>query len=141
MIRAIIDTNVLMSGIFWSGAPQKILEAWQQKKLKMVISPSILDEYARVGDILAKKYLGVDVAPILELITIHSELFLPQSLPAPVSRDPDDDKFIALAIAANCKIIISGDKDLLVVRRYDGVEIIKPGDFVKQYLRHSQLTP
>ncbi len=134
MIRIIIDTNVLMSGIFWSGAPAKILDGWQQKKLKMVISPDVLDEYTRVGHILANKHPGVDIAPIIELVTIHSELFLPQPLPASVSRDPDDDKFIALAIAANCKIIVSGDKDLLDIARYDGVEIIKPGDFVKQYL-------
>jgi putative PIN family toxin of toxin-antitoxin system len=99
----------------------------------MVISPDILDEYTRVGHILANKYPGVDIAPIIELITIHSELFLPQSLPFPVSRDPDDDKFIALAIAANCKIIVSGDKDLLDIHRYDRVEIINPGDFIKQY--------
>ena len=58
MIRAIIDTNVLMSGIFWSGSPAKILDAWQQKKLKMVISPDILDEYTRVGHI--SKSMGSD---------------------------------------------------------------------------------
>lgn len=134
MIRAIVDTNVLMSGIFWSGTPSKILDAWQQKKLKMIISPDILEEYTRVGHILAKKYLGIDIVPIIELVTIHSELFVPVSLPKPVSRDPDDDKFIALAIAANCKIIVSGDKDLLDIDHYDGVVVIKPGDFVKQYL-------
>jgi putative PIN family toxin of toxin-antitoxin system len=61
MIRVIIDTNVLMSGVFWSGAPAKILDAWQQKKIKMVISPDVLDEYIRVGHILANKYPGVDI--------------------------------------------------------------------------------
>ncbi len=83
---------------------------------------------------MAKKYSGIDIVPIIELVTIHSELFVPVSLPKPVSRDPDDDKFIALAIAANCKIIVSGDKDLLDIDHYDGVVVIKPGDFVKQYL-------
>lgn len=134
MIRVIIDTNVLMSGVFWSGAPAKILDAWQQKKLKLIISPDILDEYTRVGHILANKYPGVDISPIIDLITIHSELFLPQPLPDSVSRDPDDDKFISLAIAASCKIIVSGDKDLLDINRYGGVGVIKPSDFVKQYL-------
>jgi putative PIN family toxin of toxin-antitoxin system len=54
MIRIVLDTNVLMSGIFWSGFPAKILEAWQEKKLKMIISPEILDEYIRVGKILSE---------------------------------------------------------------------------------------
>lgn len=134
MIRAIIDTNVLMSGIFWSGTPAKILDAWQQKRIKMVISPDVLDEYTRVGHILANKYRGVDIAPIIELVTIYSELFLPKPLSTPVSRDPDDDKFLALAIAANCKLIVSGDRDLLDINGYDGIGVIKPSDFVVQYL-------
>ncbi|OGV25954.1 MAG: putative toxin-antitoxin system toxin component, PIN family [Legionellales bacterium RIFCSPHIGHO2_12_FULL_37_14] len=134
MIRAIIDTNVLMSGIFWSGMPAKILDAWQEKKIKVVISPDILEEYTRVSKILSKKYSGVDIMPIIDLITIYSELFTPQPLPTSVSRDPDDDKFLALAIAANCKIIITGDRDLLDIQNYAGVTCIKPIDFIKLYL-------
>jgi predicted nucleic acid-binding protein len=39
MIRIVLDTNVLMSGIFWSGSPSRILHAWYENKLKLVISP------------------------------------------------------------------------------------------------------
>ena len=45
MIKFILDTNVFVSGIFWSGPPYKILEAWQTKKLKLIISQDILDEH------------------------------------------------------------------------------------------------
>jgi putative PIN family toxin of toxin-antitoxin system len=59
MIRVVVDTNVLMSGVFWSGTPAQILSAWYEKKLRLVISPEILNEYVRVGQILAKKFPGL----------------------------------------------------------------------------------
>lgn len=130
MIRIILDTNVLMSGIFWSGKPSRILFAWHEKKIKFVISPEILDEYMRVGDILSKKYTGIDVLPIIDLIVIESELYQPGKLEQPVSKDPDDDKFIALCIEADCQIIVSGDSDLLDISGYRGIEVLKPADFI-----------
>lgn len=62
-MRVIVDTNVFVSGIFWSGPPYIILEAWSNGKLKLIYSPEILEEYIRVSQILAKKYQGVDLAP------------------------------------------------------------------------------
>jgi predicted nucleic acid-binding protein len=55
-------------------------------------------------------------------------------LPESVCRDPGDDKFLACAVAAKVKRIVSGDKDLLSVSGYRGIEVIKPRDFVRGYL-------
>lgn len=134
MIRIALDTNVLMSGIFWSGPPYQILKSWQKQKIKLVISPDILEEYRRVGDILFKKYPTIDIKPIIDLIVINSELCETKKLNYPISKDPDDDKFIAVCLATNCKIIVSGDKDLLEVVRYNDIVILKPNDFVNKYL-------
>jgi len=135
VIKLVLDTNVLMSGIFWSGAPEQILNAWHVGKIKFIISPEILNEYVRVANILSKKYPGVDdVSPLIDLITIHGELVSPVPLQEPVSRDPNDDMFIATALAAKCKLIVSGDKDLLTVNGCFGIEIIKPNEFVNKYM-------
>jgi len=134
MIRIVLDTNVLMSGIFWSGPPSRILHAWHKNKLKFVISPEILEEYKRVGDILSKKYPSIDVNPIIDLITIGSELCAANKLDIPVSKDPDDDKFIAVSLSSNCKIIVSGDRDLLEISGYQEIAVIKPAEFVNKYL-------
>ena len=134
MIRIVLDTNVFMSGIFWSGAPEKILDAWHELRVKLIVSPDILSEYVAVADRLAKKYPGVDVAPFIDLVTVYGELISPIKLKEPVSRDPDDDKFIATALAAKCKLIVSGDQDLLTVDGCFDIDIIKPGEFVKKYL-------
>jgi predicted nucleic acid-binding protein len=57
-MKVVLDTNVLVSGIFFSGPPAEILRAWSQGKFKLVLSPQILDEYTRVSAELAGKFLS-----------------------------------------------------------------------------------
>ena len=59
-------------------------------------------------------------------------------LPKPVCRDPKDDKYLALAIAAQSKIIVTGDTDLLVLNPYKGITIINSFDFLHQYVEYSK---
>lgn len=91
-----------MSGIFWSGIPGKIVDALGNRKIKVIFSKEILDEYIRVGQVLAKKYPTIDISPFIDLLTIYGELHQPVKLKEPISQDPDDDKFIAVALAAKC---------------------------------------
>lgn len=134
MIKLVLDTNVLVSGIFWSGVPAKIIDAWHKKTVKVICSLEILDEYNRVIAILVKKHPSRDISSFINLMMRESELFSSPKLKESVSRDPDDDKFIAAAIAAKCNLIVSGDNDLLTVTGYAGIQIITPNKFVKQYL-------
>lgn len=125
---------MFISGVFFTGPPFRILEAWRNEKLRIVISQEILDEYQRVGETLSEQFPLIDLKPILELLTIKAELISVQNLPEPVCDDPDDDKFIACAISSKCKLIISGDKHLLKVSGYQGIEILGPQIFVSRYL-------
>jgi len=133
-MKVVIDTNVFVAGIFWSGPPYVILQAWQEKKIQVVITKDILDEYHRVAELLQKQYPLINLTPIIEWVTTYSETCHPVSLSKPISADPDDDKFIACAIAAKTNIIISGDKHLLDVSGALGIEVIKPRTFVDRYL-------
>lgn len=56
-------------------------------------------------------------------------------LAAPRSRDADDDKFLAAAIAAEAPLIVSGDRDLLAITPSSSVEVVTPRQFVDRYLR------
>src|SRR3990167_6083589 len=132
MKRIILDTNVFMSGIFWSVPPYKILEAWQDNKFTLVFSAEILNEYVRVGQILSKKYKGINISPFIDLVIMSGELYESLILPEPVSRDPDDDKFIACALSSKCKTIVSGDQDLLTINNYLGITILKPSAFLEK---------
>jgi len=133
-VRIVLDTNVLVSGIFFSGPPRQIVEAWTAGALQVVLSLEILEEYRRVAGELQSKFPTIDIRPILDFLLIHSEICLPNPLPAPVSADPDDDKFIECALSRGVKLIVSGDQDLLGVSGYEGIRVIRPRAFVERYL-------
>jgi len=134
-VRVILDTNVFVSGVFFSGPPYQILRAWRDGKLQLVISEEIIAEYRRVGSILAKQFPGVDLGPILEMVTVEADLVQAPGLPTPVCDDPDDDKFLACALAAKTRIIVSGDRHLIRVSGYQGIKIMKPREFADLYLK------
>lgn len=133
-LKVVMDTNVFVSGIFFSGPPYQILKAWQSGEFELVVSPEILDEYRRVGEILAEERPNIDLSPILTFVVEHAKVYKPVRLKEPICEDPDDDKFFACALASESKIIISGDKHLLKVSGYEGIDVLKPREFVDSYL-------
>ena len=133
-MQVVVDTNVLISAIFFGGKPELILEAWRTGKLDLLITEEILSEYVDVLHRISEKYPRVDITKIIPLITKCGILIEPQILNQIICEDPDDDKFIAAALGSLSSIIISGDKHLLDVSGYSGIEMIKPAVFVKKYL-------
>ncbi len=133
-MKLIIDTNVFVSGIFFSGPPFKILDAWRHGKVFIMISPDILDEYQRTGDKLSRQFPGVDLGFWIELLILKASLFEVPPLTERVCNDLDDDKFLACAIATNTKLICSGDKHLINVSGYHGITVLKPRIFVDRYI-------
>ncbi|MFZ5761132.1 MAG: putative toxin-antitoxin system toxin component, PIN family [Thermodesulfobacteriota bacterium] len=134
-MKIVLDTNVFISGIFFSGPPMQILQAWKAKKVRIVLSREILDEYRRVGQELAKKFPSVDITPILELFTIHAEFVDTAGISVTVSEDPDDNMFIECAMASQCKLIVSGDRHLLNVSGFHDISVLKPREFVDTCLK------
>jgi putative PIN family toxin of toxin-antitoxin system len=133
-VRVILDTNVFISGVFFSGPPYRILEAWRDGKLQLVASQEILEEYQRVGETLAEQFPGVNLQPIIDLVTTNAEVFPNQVLPESLCEDPDDDKFIACALAGRCRVIVSGDRHLLKVSGFRGLTVMSPRRFIDEYL-------
>lgn len=74
-MRIVLDTNVFVSGVFFSGPPSRILKAWRDGKLQLAISPEILDEYQRVGEELADQFPTVNLQSILDLVTVKAKMF------------------------------------------------------------------
>jgi len=134
-VKAIIDTNVLISGIFFSGVPHDILAAWRDRKIELIISPEILQEYRRVGEEMEKKFQGVEIEPFLELLVIEATMVDAKPLKEAVCTDPDDDKFLACALASKAMVICSGDKALLKTSGYKGIEVLTPRSFADRFLK------
>jgi putative PIN family toxin of toxin-antitoxin system len=133
-VKAILDTNVFISGVFFGGPPGKILQGWGDGRFTLVLSPEILEEYQRVAEVLSKKYPPIDLTELLELIVVEADMIQAKPLNEPVSADPDDDMFIACALASGARLIVSGDKHLLDVDGYSGIEVLKPKAFVDRHL-------
>lgn len=133
-MRIVLDTNVFISGVFFSGPPYEILKAWRENAVQVVMSPEIFDEYQRVGRVLAVEFPGVDLGEILELLLVHAELILAPALPGTVCDDPDDDKFLACAMAGECDVVVSGDRHLLRATGYGGVRVLSPREFLEVHL-------
>lgn len=133
-MKAVIDTNVLLAGLLWRGPPHALLVQARHGSVTLVSSPALLAELADVigrakfAAILtrtntARELLLTDVQRLVELIE-------PPPLPQPVCRDPDDDHVLALAIAAQVDLVVSGDDDLLSLRSFHGIPIVAPADAV-----------
>jgi predicted nucleic acid-binding protein len=82
-IKAILDTNVPISGVFWKGPPFEILKAWQEQRFRLAISLPILDEYRRVLDEFARERQMPVLNSVLKVIELHSESFSQSRFPCP----------------------------------------------------------
>ena len=133
-MKVILDTNVFVSGVFFTGPPYRILQAWRDSKVRFIISKDILEEYDRVGKILAKQFPSIELQPFIDLVTVTAEMVPSIRLTEPICEDPDDDMFIACALAAKCKCIISGDKHLLKMSGFRKIKVLSPRAFVDKYL-------
>jgi putative PIN family toxin of toxin-antitoxin system len=133
-VKVVLDTNVFISGVFFGGPPYQILKAWRDGKVQLALSLEILDEYQQVGEILAKDHPNINLKPILDYVTWNAVIYAAPPLPEAVCEDPDDDKFIACALASESPVIVSGDKHLRKVSGYHEIEVLNPREFVDQYL-------
>ena len=134
-MRIVLDTNVLMSGIFFAGPPALILAAWAEGRLELLATVEILAEYRRVGSRLSKKYASVDVDPVLDLVVRESRILEPFPVPADACDDKDDIKFLACAISGHATCVVSGDRALLRASGHEGIEVVTPRDFLTRFLR------
>ncbi len=134
-MRVILDTNVFLSGIFFSGAPHEILKAWRTGRLTLVLSPEIWEEYERAGQELQREHPGIDIAPFLELVALRCRMVGSPNLPERVCTDRNDDMFLACALASQTPIVVSGDKALRRASGYQGVIVMSPREYLDKILK------
>jgi putative PIN family toxin of toxin-antitoxin system len=126
-VRVILDTNVVLSGFFFGGVPGRILDAWRERRLILVISAPILIEYREAGARLEARYGGAEFETFIGLLVMNSELVdAPGSLPEQVCDAPADDKFLAAALATGTRLVVSGDAALLRASGWNGIVVARP---------------
>jgi uncharacterized protein len=135
-MRVVLDTNVLLSGLLWYGAPHTLIERVREGTLILVSSPALLAELSEViarpqfATILARSNTSRERS-LAELRAL-AEVLTPPPLAEPVCRDPDDDAVLALALAARADLIVSGDRDLLDLKRFQNIPIVTPAEALRR---------
>ena len=131
MIRAVLDTNVLISGIFWhKGNPSRIIDLAVENKLLVFISAEIIMEFEEV--------IKRDFPKEAELLQRHTDfiisfaqLVITQSEIDFVKKDPKDNRIIDCAAECNADFIITGDKYLLALKQFGRIKIFSPKQFLE----------
>ena len=137
MKRIVCDTNVIVSGLLWKGLPRQVLNRVEQGKNNLFTSRALLEEldrvlrYTKLVSILSKA--GLTRYDILRWMVGHATIVMPKPLEhIVITADPSDDHILACAVSASADVIISGDKHILALGKFEGMPIMKPGKFQEQ---------
>lgn len=128
-LRAVLDTNVLVSGLAYPGSvPGRIVTAWRQGGLDVALSHYILDELARVLPRLSRIGMTpVEIRDLVDSLMFLADIVEPEGAQAEDLRDPADQPVLLTLLAAQADYLITGDKDLLALaNRYP---IVTPAEF------------
>lgn len=132
-MKIVIDTNVLISGVFFGGFPRKILTSIVSQKITACAKTEIINEYEEIiQEMIARKQGHIDKSILSPLIKVM-EIITPISH-IEICRDPDDNKFLECAKDSHALYIVSGDKDLLVIQKYENIQIVTAKDFCEKFL-------
>ena len=129
MLKAVFDTNILFSATGWRGSPYQCLTLARSGKITLILCQEILTEYheklqTKLG--MTPDQATRAVAEILSCATltkIKNELHV-------VKDDPDDNKIIECAVVGDAAYIVSGDRHLLDMKKYEGIAIIRANEFL-----------
>lgn len=132
-MRIVLDTNVLISGVFFGGFPRKILSSIVTRKLTAYATAEIINEYEEIVQEMIDRKQGHINRTILVPLIKAMEIITPSSH-IEICRDPDDDKFLECAKDSHALYIISGDKDLLAVEKYENIQIVTAKNFYEKHL-------
>ena len=129
-MRIVIDTNILISGVFFRGKERDLLELWFSGKFDVICTEEIFEEYSEVLTRFAEKS-GENKHQEIAGIIAKNCLFIKNVYNEKYSRDPGDDKFVNCAKSDGASYIVSGDKDLLVLKKVGDLEIITASNYLK----------
>jgi uncharacterized protein len=136
-MRLVLDSNVLIAAFISRGLCSEVLEACL-KKHEIVLSDAIAKELRK--NLVQKFHLPEkDVQEFLHVLSLHADWVQPPVLGQLISRDPKDDAILATAMAGKVVYLVSGDKDLLSLKKFGRVQIISPRIFWEKVGRKDEL--
>jgi putative PIN family toxin of toxin-antitoxin system len=134
MIKVVLDTNVLVSAILFGGNPEKVLNMAAEKKIEMLISSQILEEFMNV---LQNKFgFSQDITELsASEIKEISTLVMPTQRLNVIKEKDADNRVLECAVEGKAQYIVTGDtKHLQPLKEYKGIRILSPAQFGEIFL-------
>jgi len=130
-LRVVIDTSIFIAS-FWEGRSRTMVELWKKGKITLCVSEAILKEYFYI--IPRFNRLNKEAGELLSLFKARKniKMITPSKRLKVIKEDPVDNKFLECAAEAKAEYIISADKHLRNLRKYEGVRIVSSGSFLKE---------
>ncbi|MGD0887510.1 MAG: putative toxin-antitoxin system toxin component, PIN family [Thermodesulfovibrionales bacterium] len=129
--KVVLDTNVLISSILFKGELVGIVDLWKKGKIVPVVSKETFNEFRKVLEYPKFRLTKGEIKTIVEEVLPFFEIVETTVEVSGVCKDPDDDKFIACALAGAADFIVSGDKDLCDIGKYKSVKIVRASDLLR----------
>jgi putative PIN family toxin of toxin-antitoxin system len=133
-MRAVLDTNVLISSVISTGVPHEIVVKGFSSEYQIVVSVATLTEFRDTLLKYPEKFQmdEEDIQKEVETIRYFAEFVDPDEEITAVDDDPDEDKFLEAAVAGNVDYIVSGDRHLLDLDSFQGIDIVEPRAFYER---------
>lgn len=129
MHKIVVDTNVFISGVLFGGNPQKVIEAWLNKKYIFCLSPELKAEI--LNKLQGKFLISIStLQTIQKALETKTEKYIPKKKIL-ICKDPTDNFLLELADEAQADYLISGDKLVLKLKQYNKTKILSPKNFLK----------
>jgi putative PIN family toxin of toxin-antitoxin system len=127
-MRGVADTNIVVSGLFWHGAPRQVYDAARSGRLTLFTTATLL---AELEDVLSRpkfaprlQQAGVSAHDLVLDYSALATVVQPVAINPVILADPDDDAVLACGVAAQAEAVISGDPHLLALGAYQGIPIV-----------------
>jgi len=133
-MRAVLDTNVLISGVIATGVPHELLVRGFDHEYQIIVSVATLTEF-RETLLKYPERFGMNETEVqqeVETIRYFAEFVDPDEEITAVKPDPDDDKFLEAAVAGDVDYLVSGDTHLLDIESFRGIDIVNPRTFYER---------
>ncbi len=128
--KILLDTNVVISALVFGGKPKEILNHVIRFEIEAVTSPQLLSE---LSEVLGKKFeFSRERVQLTESLIKKCFKIVYPSRQFDVVKDKDDNRVLEAAYEGNCNIIITGDKELLELAHFQGIEIVTPEEFLQK---------
>jgi putative PIN family toxin of toxin-antitoxin system len=129
-LRVVLDTNIYVSAFAYPRG--EVSQLWHRARSRayvLLLSPAIVNELGRV----LRDDFGWNeeqISPQFKELSRMAEIVTPKVIPNVISHDETDNQILACALEGKAHLIVTGDRDLLRLKAYEGIGIMRPRDFL-----------